>query len=251
MKPLDASTLLRMAKGRPVHLFLDFDGTLAAHRTDGRYSRLADGVQETLRRLARKPGWRVSVISGRPIDDLRPRIGLRSVVYGGNHGLAISGPDVSFAHPLRSVIRAAMNAAASLIRGRVRSWPRAVVDHNRLTLSLNIGEVPAPRRRGLWRVVDELRDELRWLRLRWQEGHMGWDLLPDVGWDKGSAVAHLLKPHPRAFALAAGDGFSDEAMFTAIRGRGAGVRVGPAVRSAARWSLRGPDELARLLAGLA
>ncbi|MBI3298219.1 MAG: trehalose-phosphatase [Elusimicrobia bacterium] len=251
MRPFDLGKLRAAAGGRPVSLFLDFDGTLSPHVPDGDLAAPLPEAREALAALARTPGVRVSVVSGRPVADLSRMVALKGVTYAGNHGLVIEGPGVEFEHPLSMVAGRAVAVAEGLIRERLKGHPGARVRQNGLTLSLNVGLMSASGRRAVARVVDSLTDELRWLRLRWQKGYLGWDLIPEIGWTKGDAVAHLMARTPDAFAIAIGDGLSDEPMFERVRADGLAVRVGRARSSAADWFLSGPADVAGLLHALA
>ena len=251
MKKLDIGAFASETRRRRLHLFLDFDGTLSPHRPDGGNSAALPEARAALAVLCRTPGMRVSIISGRPVTDLRPRVGVPQVSsYAGNHGLVISDPQAPFEHPQATIIRRAFHTAARLIRSKVRAVPQAEVGHNGLSLSLNVGRVPPLRRRTVGRIVQALRDELFDLRLRWQEGYLGWDLIADVEWNKGDALSHLMRASPRMFPVAIGDGASDEAMFERVAGSGLAIRVGKARSSAANWFVRDPGEVAVLLKAL-
>jgi trehalose-phosphatase len=63
-------------------LFLDFDGTLTPIVSSPNRARLSRPVRETLRKLVGLLS--VEVISGRAPKDLRRRVGLQEVCYGGH-----------------------------------------------------------------------------------------------------------------------------------------------------------------------
>ena len=252
MSLLTARLLSRLLGRRQPQLFLDFDGTLSEHHPDGGRATIYPGVRASLAKLASR--WRggVTVVSGRSVRDLKAKIGVKRVVYVGNHGLEIRGAGDPFLHPLRDKIRQSVRAAALVLRASLRAHSGAVVDVNGLSLSVNVGLVEPRRRGSIRRAIDELREELSLLRLRRSEGHLGWDFVPDVGWDKGSAVTTLLARRPGAAAIAIGDGVGDEAMFRAVGPDGVSVRVGAALPgSAARFRLDGVPAVARLLEALA
>lgn len=251
MKLLDFGKVAELARGRDVRLFLDFDGTLSPHRPDGENSRPLPAARKALAELARQPKVRVCVVSGRTVPDVRRRLGLSGISYAGNHGLVIESPDGSFEHPLSDVASRSIAAAADLLRKRMRGHRGAQVSHNGLSLSLNVGLMKAEGRRATACAVKASTAEMAWLRLRWQSGHLGWDLLPEVAWDKGDAVAHLLGQAPDALAIAIGDGLSDESMFERVGRSGISIRVGFSESSKARYWVRGPRDVARLLRALA
>src|SRR5512135_2546299 len=81
---------------RPLVVFLDFDGTLAPLAATPDRAVLPAGLKRVLKALAASPHTRLAFVSGRTLRDLKKKVGLRNVVYAGNHGLEISGPGIAF-----------------------------------------------------------------------------------------------------------------------------------------------------------
>lgn len=250
MKPLDLRAAAKAARGRALRLFLDFDGTLSPHRPDGENSAPLPETLAALQALVRRPGSRVFIVSGRPVRDLRRRVAVRGLAYAGNHGLEIRGPREVFRHPLSEVASRAVAAAAGLVRKRIADYRGFEICRNGMTMSFNVGRMGPAGRRAAAQVVAATADEMRWLSLRWREGHLGWDLVPQLDWGKGDAVSHVMRGCENALAVAVGDGWSDESVFEAVNGGGLSVRVGYSPRSAARYYVRGPGGVARLLRAL-
>lgn len=252
MKALDFKRVPGVIRGRRLRIFLDFDGTLSDHRLDGEKSRLLPAAREALAELARLPNVRTFVVTGRAIGDVRRRIGVRGVCYAGNHGLRISGPGQDFEHPFSQAARRAIGGAAGLLRERIGGRNGARICQNGLSLSLNVGLMPAGGRRAAAAIVSSSAPELRRMRLRWQEGHLGWDLIPEVGWNKGDAVRRLLGRETAVLPIAIGDGRSDEPMFEQAGERGGiSIRVGFSASSSANYWVQGPRDVARLLRTIA
>ena len=80
-------------------LLLDFDGTLTPIRRDPDKVRLGKRMHGILKILSGQTNINVAIISGRELGDIRKKIGLKDVVYAGNHGLELSGPNVEFILP--------------------------------------------------------------------------------------------------------------------------------------------------------
>src|SRR5215831_7843340 len=77
------AALVTTLAGRPLLAF-DFDGTIAPMNARPEESRVADAVADLLARLAsQRP---VAVITGRSVDDVRPRLGFTPQYIVGNHG---------------------------------------------------------------------------------------------------------------------------------------------------------------------
>src|SRR5439155_693454 len=78
---------------------------------------LAPSVRATLARLAGSRRARLAILSGRGLADLRARVALNGVVYGGCHGLEIAGRRLRFRHPRahRSGVAATDRALAAVL----------------------------------------------------------------------------------------------------------------------------------------
>ena len=78
-------------KGKIVYLFLDYDGTLAPIVRIPNKAVMLKGTKNLLRQLSKAPDCRIAVVSGRALKDISSRVGLKSIVYVGNHGFEIKG----------------------------------------------------------------------------------------------------------------------------------------------------------------
>src|SRR6266404_1701646 len=72
-------------------VFLDYDGTLTPTVSQPEDAWLSDSMRQTLRELAARAPV-VAILSGRDLDDVRRRVNIDSIVYGGSHGFDIAGP---------------------------------------------------------------------------------------------------------------------------------------------------------------
>src|SRR5258708_36110939 len=86
----------RLRTASRVSLFTDFDGTLVAISDDPASPRLDPATTETLRLLASLDSIVPTIISGRSIADLYTRVGLKGLIYAGNHGMEICGTNLRF-----------------------------------------------------------------------------------------------------------------------------------------------------------
>lgn len=236
---------------------VDFDGTLAPIVARPEEAALTPGSRRALERLAARPDTDLAVISGRALEDVRARVALEGVFYGGNYGMELEGPGVEHVYEPAAAIRPRLTALAVALRERLAGIDGAIVEDKGLTLSVHYRLVAG--RDGEARVrerVDSLCVGAAGIRL--SSGKKVVEIRPDVAWDKGRAVRFLL----RALQIAEGslvpivfigDDESDEEAFRALAGVGDGVLVAesPAERSAAVAWLRGPDEVASLLLDLA
>ncbi|MGH7355755.1 MAG: trehalose-phosphatase [Candidatus Rokuibacteriota bacterium] len=226
----------------------DYDGTLTPIVAMPEAARLSRRGRALLARLARRERAIVAIVSGRSLSDLRVRVAVSGVVYGGCHGLEIEGPGLRFRHP-RARAAAVAAARRRLVAGAT-AIPGARVEFKRLTVSLHYRAV-APSRHAAVRalvasVVREVPDVVV------VPGRRLFDFVPRVNWDKGSAVGWIVRragrvlPRVRPLVLYAGDDTSDEAAFSALGARHVTVRVGGGPTRAAHV-VRGVREVHALL----
>ena len=234
-------------RGRVIFL-LDFDGTLAPLASAPCRTRLPERIRVLLRRLRARPRVTVAVLSGRPLSYVRSSVGLPSLYYGGNHGLEISGPGVSFRHPGATSAGALMQSLAGRLRTDLRSAPGAIVENKGPTLSVHYRRVTGARLSGFKRSLRSLRRRTSALPLRWSAGHKVWEVLPRVAWNKGAAALYLIRRLRHPYPIAVGDDRTDEDLFAALKGKGLSIRVGRKRSSRADYYLSGQGQVAEFLA---
>jgi trehalose-phosphatase len=242
---------IRAAAGsRGLALFLDYDGTLSPIVERPEDAVLDPKTREVLQRLARR--YPVAIVSGRDLEDVRQRVGLPDVHFAGCHGFEIAGPRGNRVHGAAAAAAPQLAAAAGQVAHEVKGLPGVQLERKRFTLAVHYrrareADVPAVR--------DAVaRAQARHPALRVTSGKKVFELQPDVDWDKGRAVLWLIETLGLQDALPVyiGDDVTDEDAFRALAHRGVGIAVQEAPQpTAAQYTLRDPDEVRALLAGLA
>lgn len=236
---------------------LDFDGTLAPIVEDPGRAALPPATRAALERLAARPDTDVAIISGRALEDLRARVGLEEIYYGGNHGLEIEGPGVQRVHEGAAASRRRIAACAELLRKRLSSIEGVEIEDKGLTLSVHYRRVARREEAERVRVVARAACEGR-EGVKVTEGKVVVEVRPDVDWDKGRATRFILAALEAGagtgvVAIFIGDDRTDEDAFRALRGRGDGVVVAPAPppdTAATAWA-RSTEEVVAVLEALA
>jgi trehalose 6-phosphate phosphatase len=228
----------------------DFDGTLAplvAHPDD---VELPAAALEALRRLREAPGVSLAVVSGRSLADLRQRIPLPDLILAGNHGLEIRGLGLDGERRQATALKPRLRSLASRLDEAVGGVPGLHVENKGLSLTVHLRNVISSHREMVAREVWEIGALDTAFRV--QQGHMVLEFIPDIGWDKGSALRQITARLglPRCAAFYAGDDTTDESAFTALS-TGLTVRVGKPRDTAARWTASDPEDIRHLLECLA
>ncbi|MGH8707032.1 MAG: trehalose-phosphatase [Burkholderiales bacterium] len=246
----DADSILRAAAGRGLALFLDYDGTLTPIVERPEDALLAVETRSVLRRLARRHA--VAIVSGRDLKDVRERVGIEGLHYAGSHGFDIAGPRGSHAHAAALGAAPHLAAAADEVERDSAGLAGVQVERKRFAVAVHFRRARPSDAQALEAAVD--RALARHPGLRKTGGKMIFELRPDVDWDKGRAVLWLIEELKLQDALPVyiGDDLTDEDAFRALAGRGVGIAVHEEPRAtAAQHTLRDPDEVRALLAGLA
>ena len=225
------------AAGRLLVAF-DLDGTLVRITRHHGTATLRPSTRELLRRVAER--YPTVVLTGRSRKDAAARlrgIGLAGIV--GNHGLETGARH----ERARACVRRWMTALAHQLPASGVS-----VEDKGETMAIHFrgARHPAETRRLIARALATLSP-----RPRIVGGKALFNVLPDVGVHKGTALRHQMRLRRARRAVFVGDDLTDEDVFRLPRSAGVvTVRVGRSRRSLARFSIpsqRYIDDLLRAL----
>ncbi|MDD5194133.1 MAG: trehalose-phosphatase [Candidatus Omnitrophica bacterium] len=241
-------------KGKYLYIFLDYDGTLTPIARTPNQARISQEAKNILKRLARCRLCKIAIISGRALKDIRSLVGLRDIIYVGNHGFELAGPKIKFQNPLslryRKVleeIKKKLNEKISLIKG-------AFVEDKGLSLSLHYRLVKAkdiPKLEAIFHetvIIHHVKGQVKIT-----SGKKVLEVRLPGDWGKGRAALWLLAR--QKFLIGAkplipiyiGDDASDEDAFLALKNKGLTVFVGSKGSSDARYYLNNPNEVQKFL----
>jgi trehalose 6-phosphate phosphatase len=241
----------RVGAAGHLFLFLDFDGTLAPIVEDPGMAQMPAGTRDALRTLAGKENLSVGIISGRALRDVQERVGLKDIIYAGNHGLEISGPGLNLVNPTAVMQVEPLRDLAQDLRNRLLHIPGVLVENKILTASVHFRRAPAGSLEEIRRTVEAAVDSTGELFCV-TPGLEVLEIKPRVNWNKGSAVRWIEEGLARGPALTVfvGDDITDEDAFAALPD-GITVRVGPHGRTSAKYHLETQESVPELLLWLA
>jgi trehalose-phosphatase len=242
----------RSAKSR-VFLFLDFDGTLAPIADHPRNARLPPATRRVLIQLKSLPHFKLSVVSGRPLAELKRLVPLKGVAFAGNHGLEIEGDRFRWIHPEAERFRFEAERTYLRLRKMADGVPGVYAEHKGFSLSLHYRLVPKSKVSALYsrfvNLAQPLLSKGAWVLAN---GKKVWELKPAIAWNKGKAVLWMLRKFQSVksdLILFAGDDDTDEDAFRTLRKRGMTICVGRR-KTHAKHRLRNHREVRALLEAL-
>lgn len=218
-------------------LGLDFDGTLAPIHDDPGTPHITVACRAALSRFIAAPAARVAVISGRSLEDLRPRVGLKGVVYSGNHGLELDWYGHHVTHPLAVRRRPSVDRVAERLADRLADVPGVLVEHKGLSLTVHVRNAPQVSHEAVRSRIEAAVDEVG-AGLTLASGKAIIEVRPAIDWDKGAAMdAISTLAGDDWIPVYIGDDETDEDAFETVRSDGVGVLVGQPRPTAAAYRL--------------
>ncbi len=236
--------------GRPVLLFLDYDGTLVPIQRSPGLALLPPSRRHFLRTLSKS--CFLAIVSGRPLAEIKKLVSIREIAYIGNHGLEISYKQRRWVHPEAREIRPALRDALIRIKRRAKDISGVLVEDKGLTGSIHYRLVDPALWDALKKIVKmEVGSGNRELKMA--EGKRVLEIKPNVEWDKGKGVRELIgwldyKRNPLKIYI--GDDKTDEAAFGTLnksKANGLTIFVGRREKTQARYRLANVSQVWRFL----
>lgn len=227
-------------RAKSLFLMLDFDGTLCPLERTPAAAKMPEEIKRTLRKCAKKIP--VAIISGRSLSDIKKKVGLRNLIYAGNHGLEWEimgkrGTAVSI-----DEIKGKLETAKSKINIFLKKYPGAFLENKGAVLALHYRNIPKRREKEFRRNAGFLLKDIASLRsFVLTEGKKVFEIKPSVKWNKGDfaeKVLHFYQKRLRVklLPICIGDDGTDEDIFRRLKSA-ITVRVGKNKKSGAKYYL--------------
>jgi trehalose-phosphatase len=248
------NSIRRRIAGKYVVLLLDYDGTLTPIVETPDRARISKQIKQLLKALSMNPRCTLAIISGRCLKDIKKKVGLRSIIYSGNHGLEIQGPDIRFEAPVAPGYKTILQKIKSELKQILFPVKGILLEDKGLCLSLHYRltdkkEVPFVRE-TFYQVVLPY---LRLGKIKTETGKKVLEVRPAVEWSKGKAVLWLLSKRKSRLRgrpilpIYIGDDITDEDAFKALKNKGLTIFVGKPKRSHAKYYLKNTRDVSRFL----
>lgn len=231
-------------------LFLDFDGTLAPIAPRPHLAKLTKARRELLEKLSKLPELTLAIVSGRKLDDLKQKVGLRGVYYAGNHGFEISGPKTKLVHPKVKEIKPLLKKIKIELKKQLKGIAGLIIEDKGPTLSIHYRCVKKAQVAKVKRVFNKVIEEFPKTKIKVTSGKKVFEIRPKVKWDKGEAVRWFLKkfqPAKESCPIYIGDDTTDEDAFKVLSNKGVTIRVGKDKNSLAQETLKDVEAVYKFL----
>lgn len=246
----------RLKRARTTCLFLDFDGTLAPIAPAPEQAILADSTRALLVRLSKRSDMALAVVSGRPLADIKMRVGVDGIVYAGDHGFTweTGGRTAKKAVPAHT--RVLLSRAAQISKRVAASYPGVRVEEKYASVAVHYRAVRAGKQQEFLHILNRaLAPIISTGSVIRFPGKKVVEVRPALQWGKGEVVTLLArffcKGRPGPYAgVAIGDDRTDEDIFAA-HPEWITICVGHKRKSSASYFVNSTRDVTRALAWIA
>jgi len=239
---------------KSILLFLDYDGTLTPIVETPDKAVISKEKKGLIDKLSTSSNCRVAIISGRSLSDIKGLVGLKDIIYAGNHGLEIEGPKIKFESQvslrLRSVIR---NIYEDMV-SRFSKIKGVLIEDKGLAISVHYRLVDEKDMQEFLGIFNEITDPyIVRSKIKINTGKKVYEIKPPVMWDKGKVVLWLLARQQflleknKILPVYIGDDVTDEDAFKALKNKGLTIFVGEQGDSEAQYYLKTTEEVTEFL----
>lgn len=239
---------------KSIMLFLDYDGTLSPIVEEPDKALMSDGIRSLLKELSSSNKFKLAIVSGRALSNVKKLVGLDNIVYVGNHGLEIDGPKLKFRSPVSPKTASIIKNIYSELYNKLSKIKGIIIEDKNFTLSVHYRLVNKDKVELVNKIIEEvIRPYLKERSVKVNSGKKVIEIKPPIEWNKGKVVLWLLgredfvteeKP---VMPIYIGDDVTDEDAFLALKNRGITIFVGKPRLSEAKYYLKDIREVESFL----
>ncbi len=237
-----------------IMLFLDYDGTIVPIVDEPDKAVVSKETKNLLAELLKLCGFRLIIISGRGLKYIKNKIGLKDIIYIGNHGFEIEGPNINFKKPVSIRYKTILKKIKNELKRKVAYVKGVFIEDKGLSLSLHYRMVDKKEVHLVKNIFCEITNSyLLKNSIKVKNGKKLLEVRPVEDWDKGKAVLWLLSRRKfilkddKILPIYIGDDITDEDAFKALKNQGTSIFVGRPKKSYANFYLKNTEEVKKFL----
>jgi trehalose 6-phosphate phosphatase len=238
----EKSELFELLNQKKPVFFLDYDGTLTPIVSRPEDALLSAKMKEILQELAEI--FKVAIVTGRDMPDIRKLVGLDNLIYAGSHGYSIIGPDnLAKEHEKAEEIVPVLDKMENELENEFEGITEGVqIDRKRYALGVHYRNARESDIPIVYEVVEKMLNKYKGYKKG--EGKKIVEIKPAFDWHKGKAVNWILETlglsdREKYLPVYIGDDITDEDAFKELKNNGLGILVGNHDQpSAADYSLK-------------
>lgn len=214
-------------------LLLDFDLTLSPLAKNPANALLPEETKILLKKLSENVP--TAILTGRTIKDVKKKVGIKNIVYVGNHGLEYEISNKKKFFTLNSLQKKGFKYIKQEFARLRKKYRGVIVEDKKFSLALHYRLLPKKEWPPFVNELNNLRVQAKAYGLTEVLYKKTLEVKSDTEEDKGTASLFLLKKFGKSSrAIYIGDGKTDEDAFRALN-KEVTIRVGKSKHSAAKY----------------
>ena len=246
--------LKEILESKHLMLFLDCDGTLTPIAEAPAEAELSSETRNILEKLKGCGSVEIAIVSGRGLADVKRLVGIKDIIYVGNHGFEIEGPAIKFESLATPRLKEVLRELSAKLEEVLKPIGGVIIEDKGLSLSIHYRKVTEKNIPFVEKTVySVIRPYLSRKEILLGKGKMVIEVRPPLEWDKGKAIQWVLSqkqhtfPREMIYPVSIGDDITDEDAFLAVSGHGLAVFVGQPRPSHAKYFLNDPKDVFQFL----